>query len=118
MAAAEALALAEAGNWDEAEQAFSRALEAGGGAPALTGLGLAYRSTGRFELAEQAYRGALVADPAYGPAMLNLGVLLDLYLQQPAEALQQYQSYQSSLAEPDARVANWIREVSIRVGAG
>ena len=34
------------------------------------------------------------------------------------EALQQYQSYQSSLAEPDARVANWIREVSIRVGAG
>ena len=115
---AEALALAEAGNWDEAEQAFSRALEAGGGAPALTGLGLAYRSTGRFELAEQAYRGALVADPAYGPAMLNLGVLLDLYLQQPAEALQQYQSYQSSLAEPDARVANWIREVSIRVGAG
>jgi tetratricopeptide (TPR) repeat protein len=113
---AEALALADNGNWAEAEQAFTLALEAGSGAPALTGLGLAYRSTGRFTLAEQAYRSALAADPVYGPALLNLGVLLDLYLQQPAAALEQYQSYQATLAEPDAQVANWIREVSIRAG--
>ncbi len=115
---AEALAVAGSGDWNEAEQAFGRALEAGGGAPALTGLGLAYRHTGRFELAEQAYRSGLAADPAYGPAMLNLGVLLDLYLQQPAAALEQYEGYQATLAEPDASVANWIREVGIRAGRG
>jgi tetratricopeptide (TPR) repeat protein len=113
---AAARAAVESGNWEQAEQDFSAALEAGGGAPAMTGLGLAYRNTGRFELAEQAYRSALAADPAYAPAMLNLGVLLDLYLQQPAEALAQYEGYQATAAEPDAAVVNWIREVSIRVG--
>jgi len=115
-ALAEALAAARSDDWAAAEPAFGRALEAGGGAPAMTGLGLAYRSTGRFALAEQAYRSALVANPAYGPAMLNLGVLLDLYLQQPAAALEQYEGYQATLAEPDARVTNWIREVEIRAG--
>jgi len=115
-ALAEALAAARSGDWAAAELAFGRALETGGGAPAMTGLGLAYRNTGRFGLAEQAYRSALVADPAYGPAVLNLAVLLDLYLQQPAAALEQYESYQATLAEPDARIANWIREVEIRAG--
>lgn len=105
-----------AGNWDLAEQQFSQALEQGAGATAMTGLALAYRNTGRFALAEQAYRSALRADPDYAPAMLNLGVLLDLYLQQPTAALEQYQAYQAKLLQPDERVASWIREVEIRAG--
>ena len=48
--------------------------------------------------------------------MLNLGVLLDLFMQQPAAALEQYQAYQSTLAEPDGVVALWIREVQPRAG--
>jgi tetratricopeptide (TPR) repeat protein len=113
-----ALAAAEAGDWQAAESGFTRVLEAGAGPAGLTGLGLAYRHTGRFALAEQAYRSALAADPAYGPAMLNLAVLLDLYLQQPAAALELYQGYQATLTEPDARVGGWIREVEIRAGRG
>ena len=111
---APAQAAAQSGDWEEAERAFASAVAADGGAPALTGLALAYRNTGRFELAEKAYRSALAVDPAYGPAILDLGVLLDLYLQQPAAALAQYESYQSTLGEPDPTVTNWIREVSIR----
>ncbi len=113
----QALVAAEAGQWELAESAFSAAVEAGVGAPGLTGLGLAYRNTGRFELAEGAYREALVADPLYGPALLNLGVLLDLYLQQPAAALQQYETYQTTLLEPDPGVARWIAEVRTRAGS-
>lgn len=109
-----ALAAAAAGDWNAAEPEFSKAAGAGGGAAALTGLGLAYRNTGRFKLAEQAYRSALQSDPGYGPAMLDLAVLLDLYLQQPANALPLYTAYQAARAEPDARVASWIKEVEIR----
>lgn len=115
---AEGLFAAGERRWDEAEQAFARSLEAGAGAPGLTGLGIVYRGTGRFALAEQAYRGALALDPAYGPALLNLGVLLDLYLRQPEAALAQYELYQSTLAEPDPRVTAWIREVGMRAGRG
>jgi tetratricopeptide (TPR) repeat protein len=111
---ASASAAAATGDWESAEQQFGRALEAGGGAPAMTGLALAYRNTGRFALAESGYRSALEADPDYAPALLNLGVLLDLYLQQPAAALEQYLSYQAKLSQPDARVAGWIKEVEIR----
>ena len=114
LAAGEAAAVA--GDWKSAEQQFSLALEAGGSAPAMTGLALAYRNTGRFALAESAYRSALQADPAYAPAMLNLGVLLDLYLQRPAAALEQYLAYQAKLSQPDERVAAWIKEVEIRAG--
>ncbi len=113
----EALAAADAGQWEAAEAAFAAAVAEGVGAPGLTGLGLAYRHTGRFPLAEQAYRSALAADPLYGPALLNLGVLLDIYLQQPGQALAQYETYQSTLVEPDPGVARWIIEVRTRAGS-
>jgi tetratricopeptide (TPR) repeat protein len=109
-------AAAAAGNWELAEQQFGEALESGSGAPAMTGLALAYRHTGRFGLAEDAYNAALRTDPDYAPARLNLGVLLDLYLQRPAEALEQYEAYQAKLVVPDERVAGWIRELEIRTG--
>jgi Flp pilus assembly protein TadD len=115
-ALADGLAQVESGQWAEAEQSFMAALAPGPSAPALTGLGLAYRHLGRFELAERAYLDALATDPGYGRAALNLGVLLDLYLQRPAAALEQYENYQATLAEPDERVALWIREVEIRAG--
>jgi Flp pilus assembly protein TadD len=111
-------AAAAAGEWSLAEQQFGAALESGAGAPAMTGLAVTYRNTGRFDLAEEGYRSALQADPGYAPAMLNLAVLLDLYLQRPAEALQQYEAYQAKLSQPDDRVAGWIKELEIRTGRG
>ena len=138
-----ALAAARAGDWEAAEAGFARSLEVAAAQPtvpvtvagaaatpapspapgpaaaeALTGLGLVYRNTGRFALAAEAYRSALQSNPAYGPALLNLAILLDLYLQQPAAALEQYRAYQATLPEPDAKVGSWIREVEIRAGDG
>jgi tetratricopeptide (TPR) repeat protein len=110
------VAASHAGGTPAATPVLPPAPEPGATAAALTGLGLTYRNTGRFALAEQAYRSALVADPAYPPALLDLGVLLDLYLQQPDAALEQYRAYQAAVGQPDSRVDAWISEVEIRAG--
>jgi hypothetical protein len=48
---------------------------------------------------------------------LNLAVLYDLYLQQPEDAVQQYDRYQQLVPNPDPKIVNWIREIHNRVGA-
>jgi tetratricopeptide (TPR) repeat protein len=81
-------------------------------------LGIVLREQGKFEEAERAYRRALATDPGYALAHYNLGVLLDVYLHRPAEALEHYELYQSSLAEPDQTVGRWIIDLRRRVGNG
>ena len=56
-------------------------------------LGILYRQSGEFGQARTMYETALQADPACADAQWNLGVLHDLYLQQPAEAQQHYDRY-------------------------
>ncbi|MEE8308357.1 MAG: hypothetical protein V3R81_13905, partial [Gammaproteobacteria bacterium] len=48
-------------------------------------------------------------------AHYNLGVLLDLYLKRPAEALPHYERYQT-LAGEDERVTKWIIDLRRRLG--
>jgi lipoprotein NlpI len=104
---------------DEAEQALARALALDpASAPANNQLGILRRQQGRFADAEQAYEAAIAADADYALAYYNLGVLLDLYLHQPAEALAKYQRYQELRGEPDETVAKWIIDLRRRVGAG
>lgn len=79
-------------------------------------LGILLRETGKFEEAERAYRRALESDPDYALAHYNLGVLLDVYLRRGAEAIEQYEAYQSSLAEPDKKVAGWLIDLRRRFG--
>jgi len=81
-------------------------------------LGILLRETGKFEEAERAYRRALETDPSYALAHYNLGVLLDVYLRRGAEAIEQYEAYQSSLAEPDKKVAGWLIDLRRRFGTG
>ena len=77
-------------------------------------LGILLREAGKFEEAEHAYRRALETDPNYALAHYNLGVLLDVYLRRGAEAIAQYEAYQSSLAEPDKKVAGWLIDLRRR----
>ena len=56
------------------------------------------------------------ANPDYGLAHYNLGVLLDLYLRRTSEALEHYEAYQASLAAPNETVARWIIDLRRRVG--
>jgi hypothetical protein len=43
-------------------------------------------------------------------------VLLDVYLRRTAEALEHYELYQSSLAEPNETVGRWIIDLRRRAG--
>lgn len=97
---------------------FKRALERDArSVQARVGMGLSYRHLGKFKDAEAAYHAAIAADASYAPAHLNLGILHDLYLQQAAPALQEYETYQSLLATPDTKVAMWIKDLRGRLGS-
>ena len=104
---------------DDARAALDRALAIDPGhAAANTQLGILLREQGKFHEAEQAYRKALATDPNHALAHYNLGVLLDLYLRKYAEAVEQYELYQSSLATPDEKVGRWIVDLRRRAGSG
>ena len=74
-----------------------------------------YRESGDHARAEQAYRRALAAQPQYAPAQLNLGILYDLYLQRPHDAVAAYRSYREA-GGGDLIVEAWIREIEGRHG--
>lgn len=104
-----------AGRSDEAVAALERAAQAG---PELAevhnALGIAYRGLGRFDAARGAYERAIALDPQHADAHLNLAILLDLYLGQPAAALPLYERYQQLAAGPDALVGKWIADLKNR----
>ena len=104
---------------DDARAALDHALAIDPGhAAANTQLGILLREQGKFQDAERAYRKALATDPNHALAHYNLGVLLDVYLRKPAEALEQYELYQGSLAVPDETVGRWIVDLRRRSGNG
>jgi tetratricopeptide (TPR) repeat protein len=104
---------------DDARAALDHALAIDPGhAAANTQLGVLLREQGKFQDAERAYRKALATEPNHALAHYNLGVLLDVYLRKPAEALQHYELYQSSLAAPDETVGRWIVDLRRRSGNG
>lgn len=72
----------------------------------LNELGMGYRRLGRFDEAERAYRKAITVQPGYGPALLNLGILLEIYRQRMADAVPYYRRY---LESPSARRADEVR---------
>lgn len=78
---------------------------------AQTLLGVVYREEGRFEDARRAYQRALALDADYAEAHLNLGILLDLYLRQPEEALKHYERYREIRPSDAARVEPWITDL-------
>jgi len=89
-----------------------------GHATANTQLGILLREDGKFAEAEAAYRRALERNPDHALAHYNLGVLLDIYLRRTADALEHYEAYQTSLAQPNETVARWIIDLRRRVGNG
>ena len=81
-------------------------------------LGLAYRQSGEFTKARDAYEHAIALDPNYATATLNLGVLDDLYLAEPAKALELYTRYLALTPGGDPVVTKWIADVKNRKPAG
>ncbi len=105
----------QAGHLPEAVKELEKATTL---APGLTvawnQLGLAYRQSGEFTKARDAYEHALALDPNYATATLNLGVLEDLYLAEPAKALDLYTRYLALTPGGDPVVTKWVADVKNR----
>ncbi len=111
--------LSRAQQWPEAEAALGEALKRHpASATAAAQLGIVYRQLGKFAEAEQSYRHSLELDASDARAHRNLGVLLDLYVQKPAEALGEYERALALVGGEDKVMSAWIAEIRQRLGAG
>jgi tetratricopeptide (TPR) repeat protein len=105
-----------AGRAAEAEESLKSVLAvAPGNAEGLNRLGIAYRQLGRMKEAKDAYERAIAADPGFAAPRRNLAILLDLYLGQPAAALEQYEKCQQLGAGADKDVDTWLVELRTRM---
>jgi tetratricopeptide (TPR) repeat protein len=99
-----------------AEQHFKTALGLVPNHPAASNeYGLLLRKSGRFEEARDIYEKALASFPDYLPVHRNLGILCDLYLNDPECALKQFEIYSEGMPA-DAQVKIWIAELRMRLG--
>lgn len=100
---------------DAAIAAFTRAATANGqNASAFNWLGIVNKETGNYERARQSYEKAIAVKPDYAAAHLNLGLLLEDQLKQPADAVTHYKEYQRLTGGKDLRVLPWIAEIESR----
>jgi len=105
----------QAGKVDDSVREFETAVKLSPRQPIyLNQLGIAYRQQGQFAKARDAYQRALAEDPGYAAAMLNLGILYDLYLGDTQRALEQYARYLSLLPNGDPTVSKWVADLKNR----
>jgi len=101
---------------DQAIASFAKAIAANGtNAFAYGWLGILYRESGDYAHAEQAYRKAIELKPDDAAAHLNLGILCEIYLKRPAEALVQYREYQRIAGGNNLMVAVWIKQLEVKM---
>jgi tetratricopeptide (TPR) repeat protein len=111
-----AVAYMRTGTFGPAEQHLKTALGLVPDHPAASNeYGLLLRRTGRFKEAREIYEKALASFPDYLPVHRNLGILCDLYLNDPECALKQFEIY-SEGAPADGQVKIWIAELRMRLG--
>ena len=109
-----ALVLRGAGKHQEAVAQLERAVQLSPQRADLHNqLGVTYRFAGEFSKARAAYEQAISLDPNYAPAVLNLGILHDLYLWDGERAAELYDRY-LQLAGDDANVKRWVSDLKNR----
>jgi tetratricopeptide (TPR) repeat protein len=111
-----AMAYMRTGKYDErVEQHLKTALELVPNHPVASNeYGLLLRKSGRFKEARDTYEKSLASFPDYLPVHRNLGILCDLYLNDPECALKQFEIYNEG-APADAQVKIWIAELRMRL---
>ncbi len=102
-------------DYEAAEQAVQRAIKlAPRNAAAYNLHGTLLRRKGQFRDARLAYSKALLAEPDYAPAHLNIAILFDIYLQYWDDARDHYQRY-LKLAGEDPTVSLWLMDLDMRI---
>lgn len=110
-----AIAYRHKGKSEQAEAHLKTALALMPGHPvACNEYGLLYRAAGRFAEAREMYETALEGFPEYYPAHRNLGILCDIYMNDPECALAHYEVYHAANPE-DKAVALWIADLKNRM---
>jgi len=105
----------QAGRAAEAVAALERAVQANPTQPRFFNEpGIAQRFNGQFSKAREAYESALALDPNHAAALLNLGILNDLYLGNGAKALELYERYLALAPGGDAAVTKWAADLRNR----
>lgn len=83
--------------------------------------GVILRNMQRYSAAAQAYQDALQINPEYAFAHLNLAILYDEYLKQPAQAVQSYYLYRETsdkLSEGErAQLVYWLKLLDMNTAA-
>ncbi len=111
-----AVAYMRTGKLEPAEQNLKTALGLVPNHPVASNeYGLLLRKGGRFKEAREIYEKALASFPDYLPIHRNLGILCDLYLNDPECALKQFEIYSEGMPA-DAQVKIWIAELRTRLG--
>lgn len=111
-----AVAYMRTGKLEPAENHLKTALELVPNHPVASNeYGLLLRKLGRFKEAREVYEKALTSFPDYLPIHRNLGILCDLYLNDPACALKQFEIYSEGVPA-DEKVKIWIAELRMRSG--
>ena len=111
-----ALAYMRTGRFEPAEQHLKAALGLVPYHPVASNeYGLLLRKSGRFTEARVIYEEALARFPDYLPLRINLGILCDLYLNDPECALTQFEMYGEGMPA-DKQVKIWIAELRMRLG--
>jgi tetratricopeptide (TPR) repeat protein len=83
-------------------------------AQALNQRAIAQRQAGDFAQARASYEEALALDPNYRDAILNLGILQDLYLGDARLAQALFERYLALTPEGDSTVSKWLTEIRNR----
>ena len=111
-----AMAYVQIDKLEPAEQHLKTALELVPDHPAVCNeYGLLLRKSGRFAEAREMYEKTLKSYPEYLPVQRNLGILCDLYLDDPVCALSQYEIYSEAMPG-DEQVKMWIADLRMRLG--
>ena len=105
----------QAGKLAESAAALEQATKASPRQPVyFNQLGITYRAQGQFAKAREAYERAIDLDGNYAAAVLNLGILYDLYLWDPKRAAEHYDRYLALTPGGDATVTKWVAELKNR----